>query len=163
MGKQKNKPSIAQELHDATKQLGDAIKNTFTNPIEFGTGSNKSKIDKLKALDKGNEFGTCKEKDLRKYLSYAVSSDIAKEIFIHFDKIIKLNEDLTAENAKVLKSCDELNMGYVSIKHQLDVTSARLSWEIECRLTDEKISLNRLRELQTIKSKWWYKLMMWEW
>lgn len=65
--------------------------------------------------------------------------------------IIKLNQELTEENSRLVERVDELN----------DMVAKAI--EIKEGLLDEmqrrKIDYTLLRnELYTIKSKWWYKL-----
>lgn len=84
--------------------------------------------------------------------------------------IIKLNEELTAENSRLLEELD----GITSDKDiaELNYNKAyqlnrELSRELDIRTggiaREQKLNSELKSELTSIKSKWWYKLMTWGW
>lgn len=64
-------------------------------------------------------------------------------------KIIKLNEELTSENSRLLLRLDKISNERETMLKYYDLLIKR----------NEDISI----QLKTIKSKWWYKLMTWGW
>lgn len=68
------------------------------------------------------------------------------------DKIIKLNEELTAENTRLLKILDTV-----------DNLEKRIERQAKYYLEIVSHKDNVLSELNSIKSKWWYKLLTWKW
>lgn len=104
---------------------------------------NQDRIEKLKGL------ATTNEDDQHK--PHVASKNI--------DHVIKLNEELTAENSRLLERCDELE-GIIRIK----VDSIE-HWKYTNRVLEDRLHKAKQSEteLSEIKSKWWYKLMTWEW
>lgn len=70
--------------------------------------------------------------------------------------IIKLNEELTEENTKLLTELEVANDRVSRYKKQIKVEVEIWAKEVDAK-TDLQI------ELQSIKSKWWYKLITWTW
>lgn len=88
--------------------------------------------------------------------------DTASE-FEKLGAIKKLNEELTAENARLLEENENLING---VKDASDSYETLLKEKIDFQNQLYK-SYNKIvgveNELNSIKSKWWYKLMTWGW
>lgn len=67
---------------------------------------------------------------------------LMQETAANFSKVTKLNEELTAENSRLSIDNEQI---LSNSKHLL------------------KIYTEADKEISSIKSKWWYKLMTWEW
>lgn len=92
---------------------------------------------------------------------------------INVKAIIKLNEELTAENSRLLEELDKANEIKLKTSILADFAEKRLETILELekkiKLSDAhydrlmKEHTTALFDLQSIKSKWWYKLMTWGW
>lgn len=71
---------------------------------------------------------------------------------VQLGKVIKLNEELTVENARLLTELDNVSDLEKRIERQA-------KYYLEIVSHKDKV----LAELTSIKSKWWYKLMTCGW
>lgn len=71
-------------------------------------------------------------------------------------KIIKLNEELTAENARLLTELEGITLDKNMAEEAYNDVFFKYE-DILQRVTKYKLELN------SIKSKWWYKLITWGW
>ena len=72
---------------------------------------------------------------------------------IYIQDTIKLNEELTAENARLLTEFDKLRQENRDCNEFIELNNK----------TYEYANGKLISELEKIKSKWWYKLMTWGW
>lgn len=81
----------------------------------------------------------------------------------NMQKIIKLNEELTAENARLLTELEVANDRVSHFKHWNDGYKKQIKEGVESWAKEVDAKTDLQIELQSIKSKWWYKLMTWGW
>ena len=77
--------------------------------------------------------------------------------------IIKLNEELTAENSRLLTELDGITSDKVIAELNYNLACKRLHSLHEENKGLIEIRYNFAKELSSIKSKWWYKLMTSGW
>ena len=81
--------------------------------------------------------------------------------------IIKLNEELTAENSRLLTELDGITSDKDMAEHNYNLACERLHYLHEKNKVlidvNKDLERNLKSELTSIKSKWWYKLITGKW
>lgn len=149
-----------------------AIEEQPTAPKSFGTW-----LDVYKVVSDGKIYPNSQSawymddnSKMQKIDFSLLSQYVMQECSQTTDKIIKLNEEMTAENAKLCQSNDDLSLANESLKHQLEVTTDKLKHarddaKMMHNVNNDLLGLFRssTNELTSIKSKWWYKFITWGW